>query len=100
MGRQATHGKNWAGFQAHFQAAQCKFKRKHKVSTRAGGYYGANNLREMDGTHDAIINLDTAAADDRDTMITQRKTISDLTATVAAVTQKIQQANAENNRGS
>ena len=28
--------KTWANFQAHFQAAQRKYKRKQKVSTRAG----------------------------------------------------------------
>ena len=28
--------KPWANFQAHFQAAQRKYKSKHKVSTRAG----------------------------------------------------------------
>ena len=52
--------KKWANFQAHFQSAQRKFKRKQKVSTRAGGYHGENNLRDMDGTHDALINLATA----------------------------------------
>ena len=28
--------KNWANFQAHFQAAQREYKRKQKLSTRAG----------------------------------------------------------------
>ena len=41
--------KTWANFQAHFQAAQQKYKRKQKSSTRAGGYHGANNIKEMDG---------------------------------------------------
>ena len=92
--------KNWADFQAHFQVAQRKFKRKQKVSTHAEEYHGANNLREMDGTHDALINLSTAAVANIDTMMTQFKTIADLTATVAALNQQLQQANAVNNRGS
>ena len=54
----------------------------------------------MDGTHDSLINLAMAAAVDRYTMMTQSKTIADLTATVAALNQKLQQANSENNRGS
>ena len=37
--------KNWANFQAHFQAAQRKYKRKKKSSTCAGGYHGANNIK-------------------------------------------------------
>ena len=76
--------KTWANFQAHFQAAQQKYKRKQKISTQAGGYQGANNLREMDGTYDALINLATAAAADSETMMSQCKTISDLTAFIAA----------------
>ena len=91
--------KTWSNFQAHFQAAQRKFKTKKKVSTRSGGYHVANNLREMDGTHDAIVNLVTTAAANRDTMISQCKTIADLTATVSALTQQLQQVNAVNNRG-
>ena len=54
----------------------------------------------MDGTYDALINLATAAAADRYTMMTQCKTISGLNATIAALTQKLQQANAVNKRGS
>ena len=54
----------------------------------------------MDGTHYALINLATAATEDRDTMMTQCKTIADLTANISALTQKLQQANAANNRGS
>ena len=83
--------KIWATFQAHFQAAQHKFKRKQKVSIYAGGYHVAKNLREMDGTHDALINLATAAAADRETMIAQCKTIANLIATFSALTQKLQQ---------
>ena len=92
--------KPWANFQAHFQAAQRKYKSKHKVSTRAGEYHRSNNLREMYGTHDALINLATAAVADRETMMSQCKTIADLTTTVAVLTQKLQHANAVNNRGS
>ena len=36
--------KTLAKFQAHFQAAQRKYKRKEKFSTRAGGYHGTNNM--------------------------------------------------------
>ena len=54
--------KTWANFQAHFQEAQRKFKRKQKSLTRAGGYHGVNNKKYMNGTHDALINLATLAA--------------------------------------
>ena len=78
--------KTWAKFQAHFQAAQQKYKRKQKSSTHAGGYHGANNIKEMDGTQDDLIKLATAAASDRETIMSQCKTIADLTKTVAALT--------------
>ena len=91
--------KTWANFQANFQAAQHNFKRKQKVSTCAGGNHIANKLREMDGTHDALINLTTADAANRETMISQCKTIANLTATVATLTQQLHQANGVNNRG-
>ena len=87
-------------FQAHFQVAQWKFKRNQKVSTHAGRYHGANNLREMYGTHNALINLVTAAAANRETVMSQCKTIADLTLTLDALTQQLQKANAVNNRGS
>ena len=54
----------------------------------------------MDGTHNALINPATAAAADIDTMMTQCKTIADLTTTVSALTQQPHQANVANNRGS
>ena len=47
----------------------------------------------MDGTHDALINLATEAAAERETMMSQCKTIVDLTTNVAALTQKLQQEN-------
>ena len=53
----------------------------------------------MDGKHDALINLATAAATDRETMLPQCKMISDLTAIVSALTQQLQKANAVQNRG-
>ena len=61
--------KTWANLQAHFQAAQRKYKKKQKVSTHAGGYHRANNLREMDGMQDSLINLATAAEANRETMM-------------------------------
>ena len=98
MDNRPRAGKTWANFRAHFQSAQSKIKIKQKGSTCTGGYHGANNLREMDGTHDDLVNLKTSAAADRDTMMAQYKTIADFTATVAALTQKLQQANTANNR--
>ena len=56
--------KTWADFQAHFQAVQQKYKRNQKSSTRAGGYHEANKIKDMDGTHDSLINLETAAVSD------------------------------------
>ena len=47
----------------------------------------------MDMTHDALINIAAVSVKDRDTMTNQRKIISDLTATVAALNQQLQQAN-------
>ena len=64
-----------------------------------GGYHGVNDMKDMDGTHNAIINLAMAAAEDRETVMTQCKTIADLTKTLAALTQQLQQATTGNNRG-
>ena len=56
-------------------------------------YHGANNLQETgEDTHDALINLATAAAADRDTTTTQIKTTVYLTATITNFTQHIQKA--------
>ena len=54
----------------------------------------------MDGMHDALIILETAAAADRETMMLQCKTIANLTKTVAALTRQLQQATTGYNRGS
>ena len=91
--------KTWANFQAHFHSAQRKYKRKQKYSTRTRGYHGANNIKEMDGTQDALINLATDAAEDRETMMSQNKTIANLTKTVAALTRQLQQATSGKYRG-
>ena len=91
--------KIWANFRSHFQSAQRKYKRKQKSSTRAGGYHGANKIKEMDGTHDALINLSMSAAEDIDTMMSQNKTIANLTKTVAALTRQLQKATSGKNRG-
>ena len=50
--------------------------------------------------HNSLINLATAAAEDRETIISQCKTIADLTETVAALTRQLQQATTGYNRGS
>ena len=52
----------------------------------------------MDGTHNALTNLATAAAEDIETMMSQCKTIADLTKTVAALTRHLRQATTGNNR--
>ena len=49
--------------------------------------------------HDDLINLATAAEEDRETMMSQCKTIVDLTKTVTALTRQLQQATNGNNRG-
>ena len=91
--------KTWAKFQVHFQAEQRKYKRKHKLSTCVGGYYGSNNIKNMDRTHSALINLATSTAEYRETMMSQCKTIANLTKTVTALTQQLQQATTGNNMG-
>ena len=53
----------------------------------------------MYGTHDALIDLATAAAADRETMMSQCKTISNITKTGATLTRQLQQATTEYNRG-
>ena len=53
----------------------------------------------MDGTYDALVNLETAAAKDREMMMAQNKTIADLTKNVAVLTRQIQKATTGNNRG-
>ena len=52
----------------------------------------------MDGTHNSLINLATAAAEDREKMRLQCKTIAKLTRNVAALNRQLQQATTENNR--
>ena len=52
----------------------------------------------MDGTHNSLINLTTAAVEYRETMMSKYKTIADLTKTVAALTRKLQQETTGNNR--
>ena len=64
-----------------------------------GGYHGANNIKEIDGTHDALINLATAASEDREIMMSQSKIIADLTQTFAALTWHLQQETTGYNRG-
>ena len=53
----------------------------------------------MDGTHNALINLATAAAADIETMMPQCKKIANLIATVAALTHKLHQESTAYNRG-
>ena len=91
--------KIWANFQAHFQSAQRKYATKQKSSMRAGGYHGANNIKDMDGTHGALIKIATDAEEDRETMMSQNKTIYELTETVAALTRQLQKATSGKNRG-
>ena len=64
------------------------------------GCHVENNLREMNGTHDALINLVTADAANRETRMLQCKTITNLTASISALTQQLQQANTGYNSGS
>ena len=67
--------------------------RGKQISTRSAGYHGPNDLRETwEDTYYTLINLATEAATDRDTMMTQINTISDLTATIANLTQQLHQA--------
>ena len=57
------------------------------------GYHGKNNLRKTgEHTRDALINLATVAAEDKDTIMTQSKNIAALTTTIDNLTQQLQQA--------
>ena len=58
-----------------------------------------NNIKEIDGTQDSLINLATAVEEDREMMMEQNKTIADLTKTVAALTSQLQKSTTGNNRG-
>ena len=51
-----------------------------------------NNIKNMDGTQDALINLAVSAAEDREIMMAQNKTIANLTETMVALTRQLQQA--------
>ena len=53
----------------------------------------------MDGTHDALTNLTTAAEEDRETMMSQNKTIADLTETGDALNIQLHQATSGKDRG-
>ena len=86
----ARSNKTWANFQARFQAAQRKYKRKQKVYTSLVGYHGVNNLWETEeDTHDALMNLATVVAANRGMMMTHRKIIADLAATIYDLAQKL-----------
>ena len=51
---------------------------------------GRRDTTVREDTHDALINLATAEAAERDTMMNQSKTITDLTYTTTNFTQKLQ----------
>ena len=53
----------------------------------------------MDGTHDDLINIVTAAEEDIETMMSQNKTITDLTKNVATLTRQLQQETSGKDRG-
>ena len=54
----------------------------------------------MEGTHNALINLATEAASDRETMMSKCKTMANLAKNISALTKQLQQANTVYNRGS
>ena len=88
--------KPWAKFHAHFQASQRKYKMKQKVSTRLAEYQGAYNHQATgEETHKYLVNLEVVAAADRDTMMNQIKTISDLIKTTANLTQQLKKSDRE-----
>jgi septal ring factor EnvC (AmiA/AmiB activator) len=72
--------------------AQRKLKRRQKTSARQGGFHGVNAIvaDQLDQANDALVNLVSAAAADRDQMAILNRTINTQNETIAALTKQYQ----------
>ena len=69
MERHATRQKTLGELPGALSGSAAEVQKEAESINPRGGYHGSNNLREMDGMHDALINLATADAADRETMM-------------------------------
>lgn len=83
--------KTWHNFQAHFLEAQRKLKRRQRTTTKQGGFHGVNAIvnEQMENANDALVNLMTNAASDRDEIRLLNKTVHTQNETIAAFTKTL-----------
>jgi uncharacterized coiled-coil protein SlyX len=88
----AVADRTYENFKTHFATAQRKLKHRQKTSTKQGGFHGANALvtDQLDQANDALVNLATAAASDRDHMLLLNETIHTQNETIAKLAQQYQ----------
>jgi hypothetical protein len=85
--RQPGHYKTWDNFKRDFALSHREF-REAKVTSAGAGYQSANSVYQQN-TVDAIANLATATAHDRQTVSTLTATNSALTLELTAVNRKL-----------
>jgi chromosome segregation ATPase len=89
--------KTWHNFQAHFLEAQRKLKRRQRTTTTQGGFHGVNTIvnEQIEHANDALVNLMTNAATDRDEIRQLTKTIQTQNDTIAAFAKTLASINTQ-----
>jgi hypothetical protein len=84
--------KTYENFKTHFTTAQRKLKRRQKTTAKQGGFHGVNAIvaEQLEQANDALVNLVSAAAADRDQMVLLNRTINTQNETIAALTKQYQ----------
>jgi hypothetical protein len=88
----ATVNKTYENFKTHFTTAQRKLKRRQKTTARQGGFHDVNAIvvEQLEQADDALVNLVSAAAADRDQLVILNRTINTQNETIAALTKQYQ----------
>jgi hypothetical protein len=89
--------KTWHNFQAHFLKAQRKLKRRQRTTTKQGEFHCVNAIvnEHMEHANDALVNLMTNAASDRDESRLLNKTVHTQNEMIAAFTKTLASINAQ-----
>ena len=93
--------KTWLNFKQHFNAAQLKARRRQKATAKMGGFHGANSIQhqeqqaQLDNAENALINLMTTAAEDKEQMRQKDKIIADQVLLITSLNQQLLAANAK-----
>ena len=92
-----TAQQSWTTFQAHFTEAQRKIRRRQKATSHQGGYNSANAVvnEQLGQANEALVNMATAAASDREMMQLQATTIAEQMKTISELTQRIKDKDKE-----